>query len=301
MGKRKILFVINPKSGVSSKRSVPVLIEKYLDRERFDYTIAPTQYMAHACELTKDAVAKGFDAVIAVGGDGTVNEVARVLVGTDTALGVLPCGSGNGFSRHLGVPMNIKKAIEFINSSEPTPIDYGKINGIPFFCTCGMGFDATVSKSFAEGSHRGYIGYITNTIRQYFSYKPDIYEIESDTDTIKRHAFVLACGNASQYGNDYYITPHASVKDGLLSMTVLKPFSILAIPRILVQVISGRLGNNKHVETFSSKSIKIRRSTPGAVHFDGEPADMGTEITIVAVADGLKVLAAPNWNGKAIF
>ncbi len=297
-GRRRIVFIINPKSGTGGKRSIAGLIGKNLDREKFDYAIAETRYVAHACELAREAAENGAYAVIAVGGDGTVNEVARALAGTDTALGILPCGSGNGFARHLGIPMNLKKALEFINEAEPVSVDYGKINGTPFFCTCGMGFDATVSKNFSEGRHRGYIGYITQTLHDYIAYEPEVYEIEDESGTVRTRAFVIACGNAAQYGNNFYITPHASMKDGLLSVTVLEPFSAIDIPLIVSQILEDRIDRNSHIKTFSCRSLKIRRSSPGAVHFDGEPAEMGAEILIETVPEGLRVLGRHDWDGS---
>ncbi len=296
--KRRILFIINPKSGTSSKKSIPDLIEKHLDKDKFEYEIRRTEYVAHACELTQDAVCRGFDAVIAVGGDGTVNEVARSLAGTQTALGIIPCGSGNGTARHIGIPMNPVKAIEFINNSEPVSIDYGKINGKPFFCTCGMGFDAKVSKSFAEGNQRGLIGYITQTLHEFIEYKPDVYEIEDESGAIKSKAFVIACGNAAQYGNNFYIAPHASMKDGLLTVTILKPFMAVDVPIIVGQILGNRIDRNSHIKTFNCRQLKIRRSNPGAVHFDGEPYEMEAEITIEIVPEGLNVLGGHNWDGS---
>ena len=136
--KQSILFLINPQSGVMSKKNLPRLIEEGIDRDKFDYKIEFTQFAGHACELAAAAVDRGVGVVVAVGGDGTVNEVARSLVHTETALGVLPCGSGNGFARHLGIPQDLKRAIEFINKAEPVVIDYGKLNGHPFFCACGL-------------------------------------------------------------------------------------------------------------------------------------------------------------------
>ncbi len=297
MDRKKILFIINPKSGVKSKGSIPALIDKYLDKEKFSYSIRETEYVAHACGLTMSAVEDGTDIVVAVGGDGTVNEVARSLAGTGAALGIIPCGSGNGFARHLGIPMNIRKAIEFINSGEPVSVDYGRINGIPFFCTCGMGFDAIVSKSFSEGKQRGLAGYINETLHEYIAYEPDVYEIEDESGTIRSRAFLIACGNAAQYGNDFYIAPHASMKDGLLSITILEPFMAIDVPLIVAQVLENRIDRNSHIKTFKSRFIKVRRSRPGAVHFDGEPMDMGTELLIETVPDGLNVLSVHDWKG----
>ncbi len=300
MGKRKILFIFNPISGTKSKKAVPELIKAGIDSDRFDFDIAETEYAGHACELTAKAVEEGYDAVVAVGGDGTVNEVARSLIGTKTALGILPCGSGNGTARHMGIPMNITKAIEFINNSEPVSIDYGKINGTPFLCTCGMGFDAKVSKSFAEGRQRGLIGYITQALQEYIAYKPDVYEIEDESGAINSKAFVIACGNAAQYGNNFYIAPHASMRDGMLTVTILKPFLAVDIPIIVGQIIGNKIDRNSHIKTFNCKRLKIRRSKAGAVHFDGEPVEMGTEITVEIVQNELMALSAHNWDGSYV-
>ncbi len=297
MKKRSLLFLINPKSGIHSKRYVPKLIDTYINKDIFDYAIAETQYIAHACELTKSAVQQGVDAVIAVGGDGTVNEVARALVGTDTALGIIPCGSGNGFARHLGIPMDIKSAIEFINRSVIVPVDYGKINDIPFFCTCGMGFDAIVSRSFAEGKRRGFIGYINKALHDLVMYKPEVYEIEAEQGAVKNKAFLIACGNAAQYGNNVYIAPQASMKDGLLSVTILEPFSVVDIPILIGQVLTNTIDQNSHIKTMNTKWLKIKRSSPGIVHFDGEPIEMGEELFVEAVPNGMKVLAVQDWDG----
>ncbi len=298
MDKSRIVFIINPKSGVTGKKSIPEIIGQNIDRGKFDYTISFTEYAGHATELAAKAVEDGYSSVVAVGGDGTVNEVARSLVGTKTALGVLPCGSGNGFARHLGIPMNLRKAVEFINSSEPVSVDYGKMNGRPFFCTCGMGFDAKVSQSFAEGGHRGLIGYINKTLHEYIAYEPDLYEIEDEHGLISEKAFLIACGNAAQYGNNFYIAPNASMKDGLLSVTVLEPFPTIDVVSIIRQVLEDTIDRNSHIKTFSSRYIKIRRGKPGAVHFDGEPMVMGTEILIETVPDGLYVLSVPGWKGS---
>ena len=297
MSKKSILFLINPKSGVNSKRSIPKLIESCIDKDKFDYAVAETKYIAHACELTRSAVEQHVDAVVAVGGDGTVNEVARSLVGTDTALGILPCGSGNGFARHLGIPMDIKRALEFINRSETVAVDYGKINDVPFFCTCGMGFDALVSRSFAEGKRRGFIGYINKALHDLALYEPEVYEIEDEQGAARNRAFLIACGNAAQYGNNVYIAPQASMKDGLLSVTILEPFSIVDVPILIGQVLNNKIDQNSHIKTLNTKWLKVRRKKPGVVHFDGEPMEMDADLFVEVVPNGMKVLAVPDWDG----
>lgn len=177
MEKKKIIFIMNPISGTASKAGIPKLIERYLDTNKFDYEIKLTEYAGHAAELAAEAKDNHTDIVVAVGGDGTVNEVARAIVQSSTALGIIPCGSGNGLARHLLLPLNLSKSIEIINAAEVHQLDYGVINEHPFFCTCGMGFDAFISHKFAEAGKRGPITYVENVLKAGLNYKPETYEI----------------------------------------------------------------------------------------------------------------------------
>jgi YegS/Rv2252/BmrU family lipid kinase len=298
-GRRKqtILFIVNPKSGVSNKKRVPQLVEKYIDRERYDHDIVYTQHAGHAVELAKDAAMRGIDVVVAVGGDGTLNEVGRGLVHTNTAMGVIPCGSGNGFARHLGIPMSIKGSIDFINKAEATAIDYGKLNGHPFFCACGMGFDAKVSNDFANDGSRGPFTYIKKSLVDWVNYKPETYCVETPYFKRTFEAFVIACGNASQYGNNAYIAPFASMRDGLLSISILSPFSTFEMPLMAGHLFNHTFAESSHMTTLSTSWIRIKRTAPGPVHYDGEPCMMDEELNIEIVPDGIKVLASPGWDG----
>ena len=200
--KRKIIFIVNPKSGTQSKKNIIHIIKERIDKNAIDYVIVETKFAGHAVTLAKEAVDEGADVVVAIGGDGTVNEVARSLVHTNTALAIIPCGSGNGLARHLNIPMDAKGAIDIINNNEIICMDYGKINSKPFFCTCGVGFDAFVSLKFAGSNKRGLLTYLENTLHESLSYVPESYEIESEEGTKKYKAFLIACANASQYGNN---------------------------------------------------------------------------------------------------
>jgi YegS/Rv2252/BmrU family lipid kinase len=295
--KQTILFIVNPKSGVSNKKRVPQMVEKYIDRERYDHEIVYTQYAGHAVELAKDAAMRGIDVVVAVGGDGTLNEVGRGLVHTNTAMGVIPCGSGNGFARHLGIPMSIKGSIDFINKAEATAIDYGKLNGHPFFCACGMGFDAKVSNDFANDGSRGPFTYIKTSLVDWVNYKPETYCVETPYFKRTFEAFVIACGNASQYGNNAYIAPFASMRDGLLSISILSPFSTFEMPLMAGHLFNHTFAESSHMTTLSTSWIRIKRTAPGPVHYDGEPCMMDEELNIEIVPDGIKVLASPGWDG----
>ena len=198
--KKRILFIINPISGTRRKKRMPDEIERHLDHSRYEHEVRFTTHAGHAAEMTAEAAKDGVDVVVAVGGDGTVNEVARSLVHTSTALGIIPCGSGNGLARHLQIPQNAKGAIEIINQGVIHCLDYGKINGRPFFCTCGMGFDAFVSKKFAESGKRGLIQYARNTIGVGLTYKPETYTITDENGTRTQEAFLIASATRSATG-----------------------------------------------------------------------------------------------------
>jgi diacylglycerol kinase (ATP) len=292
--KKRIQFIINPISGTSSKDRVPETIERYIDRENFDYEIKFTEYAGHARDLSKDAANRGVDIVVAVGGDGTVNEVGSGIVHTPTALGIIPYGSGNGLARHLLIPLNIKKSVEIINRCEIHSLDYGVINDHPFFCTCGMGFDAFVSMKFAETGKRGPITYIQKVLEEGARYKPETYEITEDSDTSHYKAFLISCANASQYGNNAYIAPQASMSDGLMDVIIMEPFDVIEAPQIAIDMFSKTLNKNSKIKTFKTKQLHIRRSQPGVIHYDGDPVMTGTDINVHIEEKGIRIIVNPD-------
>lgn len=294
MTKKKVVFILNPISGTVNKAGIPHLIEKNLDHDKFEYTILETQRAGHASQLTHEAVKSGADIVVAVGGDGTVNEVARALVETDTALGIIPCGSGNGLARHLMLPMNAKGAIETLNKCEIHKLDYGCINGMPFFCTCGMGFDAFISMKFANAGKRGPITYVENVLKEGLKYKPETYEIEDETGTKKYKAFLISVANASQYGNDAYIAPHASMRDGLMDVIIMEPFDMLQAAQVSIDMFNKTIDKNSNIKTFRSKHIHVHRSEPGVIHYDGDPIMADADLDIAIREEGICVVVNPD-------
>ena len=292
--KKKISFIINPISGTSSKENIPALIETHLDKSLFDYNIVYTDYAGHATEIATICRKQGVDIVVAVGGDGTVNEVARALVKSATALAIIPCGSGNGLARHLLLPMSPKKAIETINQCEIHRLDYGIINGYPFFCTCGMGFDAFVSMKFAEAGKRGPITYVENVLREGLKYKPETYEIQDEHGVTRHKAFLISCANASQYGNNAYIAPQASMSDGLLDVIIMEPFDVLDAPQISIEMFSKTLDKSSKIKTFKCKKLHIHRQAPGVIHFDGDPVMTGADVDIELIEKGIDIVVNPN-------
>jgi len=290
MEKKKITFVVNPISGIQGKEHIVKQVKEYLDQEKFDSEIITTQYAGHANVIAANCAKDGDFAVVAIGGDGTINEVARALVHTETALGIIPCGSGNGLARHLHIPLTPRKAIDTLNNSFVETIDYGKINGQLFFCTCGVGFDAFVSLKFAESGKRGPLTYIEQALTQSLSYKPETYELTIGGNTEIYKAFVIACGNAAQYGNNAFIAPQASLTDGLLDVTVLQPFTPLDVPELSFQLFNKTIDQNSHIKTFRCESLHIHRDNVGVAHFDGDPIMMDKDIEVSIVRSGLKVI-----------
>lgn len=284
---------MNPISGTIRKSGIPKIIEKTLDKEYYEFSIAETNYSGHAYEIAKDAKEKGFYAVVAVGGDGTVNEVAKAIVHSNTALGIIPCGSGNGLARHLMLPLDIQKAVEVINMHTVHDLDYGLINNIPFFCTCGMGFDAFISMKFAEAGKRGPVTYLENILREGLKYKPETYEIIDENGTSIRRAFLISCANASQYGNNAYIAPQASMSDGLLDITIMEPLDMIEASQISIDMFNKTLNNNSKIKTFKTKHIQVHREKAGFIHYDGDPVMTDADVDISVVNKGIKIIVNP--------
>ena len=292
--KESITFIVNPISGTKSKDTLPLLLKQEIDDSRYECEIIETKYAGHAAEIASQCAADHKDICVAVGGDGTVNEVARSLVHSETALGIIPCGSGNGLARHLCLPMDMKQALQVINAGKTDYFDYGIINDQPFFCTCGMGFDAYVSLKFAESGKRGLATYVENVLKEGLTYKPDTYVITDESGHHQYNAFLVACANASQYGNNAYIAPEASMQDGLLDVIIMEPFNIIEAAKVGFDLFAKTLKSNKHIKTFQARSIHISRNEPGAVHFDGDPTKMGTDIDVRIEPLGLKAIINPH-------
>lgn len=289
-GKKKIAFVINPISGTQDKAQILKWLDEKIDRKRYAPEVVYTERAGHATEIAARQAEEGAYAVVAIGGDGTINEIARSLVHTRTALGIIPCGSGNGLARHLQIPMEPKRAIDIVNEGLTETIDYGKINEVPFFCTCGVGFDAFVSLKFSQAGRRGPLTYLEKTLLESLKYRPETYELEMDGSTSRYKAFLIACGNASQYGNNAYITPQATLDDGLLDVTILEPFTVLDVPSLAFQLFNKTIDQNSRIKTFRCQTLRIHRSRPGVAHFDGDPLMMGENIDVEIVQKGLKVI-----------
>ena len=278
--KEKILFVINPVSGGKSKDNIPDLIKQKFDDNEYDVKIIVTQSAGEATQLVKRHINKGYKKIVAVGGDGTVNEVASGIVETDAVLGILPLGSGNGLARHLNIPLKPQKALDLIKKAKSTKIDYGKINDRKFFCTTGVGFDAHIGHVFSKIDGRGFANYI----------KATVYEISMNGTTIMRDAFLITFANASQYGNNAHIAPKADINDGKLEVAILRQFPLITAPGVGARLFLKNIDKSAYIETYQCSNIILKRKDTDVIHFDGEPEEMGEVLNVKIVPDGLNVL-----------
>lgn len=285
------LMLINPISGTRDKKGICDLTASRMKAAGIDLDIAYTQHKGHGAELARNASGNGTDIVIVAGGDGTVNEVASALMHTDTALGIIPCGSGNGLARTLGIPMDFDGAIDVIARNLPCAIDCGIAEGLPFFCTFGVGFDAVVTEKFSAGKRRGKMQYVRSALLEYMNFTPDNYAMEIDGEIYTEEALLIAVCNTAQYGNNAYIAPRASLTDGLLDVTVIRNGSILHQAMAGIGLLSGQIDRNRYVDTFKAKKVKIIRLKDGPAQIDGEPLNLGRKISIECRPSCLKVLS----------
>ncbi len=291
MAKKKLCVIINPVSGTASKNRIPELIEKILDPTLFESKILYTEYAGHAFQLTKEALDNKTNYIIAAGGDGTVNQIAQTMVHSDAALGIIPLGSGNGLARDLGIPMDVKKAIETIAKEHIMTIDYCKANEYFFFCTCGLGFDAKVSNRFSKEKKRGSISYVKSAISEYINFIPDSYEIVLDNETIiQEEAFLVTCANASQYGNNAFIAPNANIRDGMIDVVIMAPIHPIEVGNVAIQLFTKQINNNSKCTRYRTQKAIIKRNKPGPMHIDGEPVHAGKDISIQTIPSGLHVI-----------
>ncbi|WP_231458740.1 MULTISPECIES: diacylglycerol kinase family protein [unclassified Pedobacter] len=288
--KTNILFVINPISGGKAKSRIPALIDKYLDKEKFNANFRFTEFVGHATEIVEEAISKNFEVIVAAGGDGTINEVAAKVMQHQKILGVLPLGSGNGLARFLNIPQNLKDAILLLNELKIENIDSASFNNKCFFNIAGVGFDAHLSAAFSHDKKRGLAGYVKLAFKEVMNYKADVYQLNIDGVDYIRKAFAVSIANSSQYGNNVYISPNASVKDGLLDVCIIKPFPILKLPALSYVLYTGKAETSDLIEIIKGKNIKITRAAGGPVHVDGEPLQMGKEIEILVKPLSLKVI-----------
>lgn len=291
---KRIALIVNPVSGRAGRHATKldlIRYAKHLSRlHNLSLDLHLTRYPNHATELAQKEAFAGTDVLIAVGGDGTVNEVAQGLVGSETALGIVPMGSGNGLARHLDLPLIPRVALRTTLLQNPLAMEYGQIDGKSFFTTAGIGFDAEVGWMFAQLASRGMNSYIKATAQLFFDYTPHDYEIVVDGKCIQRKALLITFANASQFGNNARIAPHALVNDGLLQMVVVHPFPKIAIPYLASLLFHGRVDTSNYVETIPFRTLSVRCQAPLRGHVDGEPIELPNTFDVAIANQKLQIL-----------
>lgn len=288
--KKKLLFIINPIAGTRKKRTLPALIEERINKDLFDYKISYTEYRGHAKELAQIAVKEEIDNVIAVGGDGTINEVASGLMFSNTALGIIPCGSGNGLARHLKISIGNEKAIDIIQKQNVKRIDAGMANGKAFFCTAGIGFDAHIGQLFAKSTRRGFNTYFKTAFRELFYYNPISYQVQTGEELVTLSAFSITLANASQFGNNAYISPEADIEDGFLDLCIVKVYPKREAINLVIKLFNKTLHKSGFVTIKKIKEVTIKAPEAKCYHLDGEFLELEGDLQIQVSESCLNVL-----------
>lgn len=287
----KARFIFNPHSG--SNRRNPHLRDRaaeFIAEHGWDATVVATERPRHATELARRAVDEGCMLVVAIGGDGTMNEVASALVDTPACFGLIPCGSGNGLGRHLGIHGASDGAFHILQAGRPLAIDTGMVNRDPFFCAAGTGFEALIASRFASLTSRGFAGYLRMSAQAWRSYRPERYTLHHAGGRDEIEAFTLAVSNSSQYGNNALIAPGASVSDGQLDLTAVPPVRLHNALPLLWRLFNGSLDRVASVRRWRGENFVIERERPGWFHTDGEPRAEVSRLEITVRPRSLRIM-----------
>lgn len=283
----KTLFLVNPLSGAKRNYDIEALIR---ENAATPFEVRRSQRKEDLDAMLDAAEREGFDVVYAVGGDGTVHEIAKRLIGRTLALGVLPIGSGNGFARHIQLSMDPKTCLRASGERRIVTIDTAAVNGIPFIGNMGIGFDALIADRFAASHVRGFSTYIRIGLREFFRYEAEEYELIIDGEPLRLRAFTIAIANTSQYGNDARIAPHASTTDGRLDVVLVDDVSLIGACLLLPRLMRGTIDRSPRVTTRQARHIEIHRPAAGPAHLDGEPFTLPAMLTIDVKPASLRVL-----------
>ncbi len=290
---KKIAFIINPISGTIQKKAIiDYLKELFIPSKGYESSFYKTVGPGDAYSAAVKYKERKFDIVVAVGGDGTVNQVAKGLIGSNTKLAVIPLGSGNGLARHLKIPLSYQKAVEVILQGKSRLIDAGKINDEIFFCTAGLGFEAVIGGKFNSAGTRGLMTYVEQCAKEYVNYRREQYRISIPGYEYDTKAFLVTFANCSQWGNNVFIAPDADIADGMIDMVVWKRAPLATMPILTAGLFLKTIQYSEFVDTFRCREVKITRQNAGLIQFDGESRMMGTEIVVSVIPDAVSTIVS---------
>jgi diacylglycerol kinase (ATP) len=287
-----ICFIVNKISGTDHQKRFHHLVEKHLDHTRFRHQWVYTEYSGHGTGLAKRAVAGGTKIIVAVGGDGSINEVASGIVGTGAILGVIPKGSGNGLARALHIPRNTAAAIRLINRGTVRKIDVGFANGYVFLSNAGVGFDALIAKKFSESKQRGFIHYARLIATTYSQYRPEEYLLTIDGKEIREKAFFINVANGNQLGYEFKVSPKALPDDGILDVCLMKPVSLISMGAVSIQSFLGDNFSGKYARQFRGTTIDISGEHLNWMQIDGDAMEVvgNNKVSIRLRPQGMPVI-----------
>ena len=287
---KRIVFIVNPKAGTNLQKHIRTSVDRHLDHKRFIYGIWHTERAGHAAELTRKAIEEGYEIVVAVGGDGSINEVASELMHTDVAMGIIPAGSGNGLAMHLGYGRDIDRAVRKLNTATVKTIDCGRLNGLPFINLAGIGFDGLVAKRMKGSNWRGFLPYFLKSVEAGLRYTGRTCTIETEDCTITEKCFVITVANGPMYGYNFQIAPDARLDDGLFSVVIFKDVPKWQYFAAIPSSLNGKIYEAGFVRHFTAKHVKITGEGVNYVHVDGESIEMEGDLEFEMIPKALKIL-----------
>jgi len=267
---KRIVFIVNPKAGTNLQKNIRESVSRHLNHRRFTYGIWHTEYAGHAAELAKKAIEEEYDIVVAVGGDGSINEVASVLLDTNVVMGIVPAGSGNGLATHLGYGRDVDEAVSKINTAEEHLIDVGLMNGQPFINIAGIGFDGLVSNLMKGSNWRGFIPYFLKSVKAGLQYTPRECRIEFDDRVLTEKCFIISIANGPMWGYNFQIAPDALLDDGFFEVVIMKDAPKWQYFAVVPSTLNGKIYEAEFVEHFRARRVRIIAEGKNYVHLDGE-------------------------------
>lgn len=285
----RYLFIVNPMAGMGGKRKIPDLIKHTFRHNPSDARVLFTRCQGDAKVIIKEYFDE-FDVFVAVGGDGTTNEVVSVVAGTDKIMGLIPSGSGNALGRELGISMTPSDALKGLLSAEIRKMDTGLVNNkLRFVNACGFGFDEHIARCFDHSVNRGAVSYISFVLKEFPVYNPNSYHIEVDGKRMSKKAFVLTVANTSQYGNNAFIAPKAILDDGILDLCIMSPFPVGVAPEMIIRLLNKQLDTSKYCEYIKAKRIVVKGANLN-FQIDGEPIENNHQVEITIDPLSLNIL-----------
>lgn len=291
---KQVLFIVNPRAGAGTTATFGSRIAGELDPRAFGTEIVYTRYPGHGTELATAAVSRGVDIVAAVGGDGSVNEVARGLLGSSSTLAIVPKGSGNGLARILGISRHTSAALRVIGDGSCTRIDAGQANGHLFLSNAGVGFDALVARLFAQGTRRGFWAYSRQVLRELRHYRPRTYTLQTGDTSLEIPAFLVTVANGRQFGYNFKIAAGARPDDGILDACIMKPFRPAALPAVSLTALTRGLAGSRYAIHMPCRDLRIGAEQPLEwMQVDGDPVPVPQGTVHMSVLPGAIQVLAP--------